>query len=1089
MPRKKKTSKKISVGLRNIARGQQGSIFSATVLKELTPRDELARTAYWFSHAFPLGKMNKYILPKKPSSLPGVSVGHATDIEREVIWSTALLQSKFYQLRKYLCQKKIIERCLGEGEYKAAELELDKLTNRISWSHSFLALKLFLLSENEGLESQKDWIFENVLRITNSPAAFFSYWLGVRQETGRDPRDFENYLTQTIPSLYTTGEDDGFLQHILMARQASEKDEANLIQQLQTQSIIDMYEGLVSHFVTAACEARKSLKFYIQHLLPLMENLDDIRASKVKAILNDEEKFFEILNNKGWSASSFLNKMREGENPNIDNAPKIYADGIFAATDFKKTDRENRSLLGSLAYADVWNDMCAFLRATYQLRSATKVHEVVMLNRARFIYDVKPCPYLTGYIEGNELKNKYLDFYNLHGKDCKYFQISNFIVNGQYGCAKDLLADVAAERGHEDPEFLRTEIILSLEISDYSHMIERLYQALDKHKECLSWLPYQDISMALDDSVIEKFSISPKLSIVLSHLAIMIGERVRSQLVYSSELYLQNQGLTKPSEICENDIRENKTVQEFLLLCFTPETMALSLSYEDAEEMQEERLRHLSILAGVVERVKERCENEIEQIIRSQEISRAMSTVAESKINCDETELFFWAKEKLSSKYERFRSFVEAGILPAPADASRDLLVAVREGDVGNKTFEIPSNEATSILREITSELIRVYSFDPYFGLNSYLSLRVRHGTISGQLRRGSAEEKLLTTADSDGDHYEVNQHWLDILKENAGPEQAIQVATQLSEFSKSFDTLISGFSEENLQIISEEKPKGLVVTSFYETTLFGFFSDAINYETFDEFLDGFSVAFWANLEVTLETTRAYINKEFRKKVMSLFDKLEEYIQSIAKAPSLPPVSDAIVRARNSTNQSIDEISNWFFASQSSESTPFSIPDLGRISLEIAKRLDPSFTPDVQFLEGVDFSITSDLITFTDIFGVLFDNVAKHSGYKSPQVRISYDVISDDTLRVRFSSQCCNIERAKNAAEAANANFTGGDYSSALTAEGGTGLAKISKIMLGSQSDKPFFVSVDEEDFTFDVHLEFSYLDLGALGYKKNDDI
>ncbi|WP_179152794.1 hypothetical protein [Chromohalobacter israelensis] len=1089
VPRKKNSFRKINeskrdnIKLRNFARGRRGALISASVIKEASSLSKLLQNAVWFVRAFPYGEQVKHTLPNKPSAIPGISVGTSTSLEREIIWAVAILWTRSYKLSKYLSGKWEIEEFLADGEYFYAEQALNNLTNDVCWSHSSLALKLFLISENEGLEAQKDWVLVNILKKTKSPSAFFSYWLGVRQERGREPHDFESYFSQNFPVLYAESEESVFIQHILMARQANEYNEAKLIQQLQTQSIVDMYEGLVSHLINAACEYRESLRYYLKHLMPLMDHLDDFRSDKVRALLGNEGDISNLLSKGEWSASRFANEIRDGEKSRNFEPPKGYASGVLAATDLEKTERENRAFLGSLAYADVWSGMCSFLRATYQLRLVTKVKDVVALNRARFIFDRRPCAYLLGYVQDVTLESLGSSEYLSCDSSQMYFNVSRSIVKGDYERAKAILSDMAIMRGREDPEFLRLEIILALELSAWGHILERLYQALKKHKDCLSWLPYQEIASGLTDSVIEEHSFSPKISVVLSHLVAVVGDPLRSNLIYSSELYLEKEkGVHRPSELQESELWGDVILQEFILLCFTPETMALSLNYDNAKDMQDERLQHLSLLSNVGGSIREWCESEAEQIIRSQEIARAMSTVAESKIDCDEKELFSWARDSLQVKYERFRSFVDAGILPAPVDATRELIVAVREGDVGGKTFEIPSNEATSILKEITAELVRAYSFDPYFGLNSYLSLRVRHGTISGQLRRGCAEEKLLTTVDSDGDRYELNQYWLDVISENGSVDDARRVADRLGRFSRDFDALISSFSEENLQILTPEKPDGLVVTTFSDSTLFAFFSEAIKYDDFEDFLDAFSTVFWANLERNLENARSYINKVFRNEVMELFNGLEESIQHIADSPSLPPVSDAIVRARNSTNQSLDEVSNWFYASRSSDSDLFSIPDLGRISLEIAKRLAPEFSPEVNFYGDDEMMITSGLIMFTDVFGVLFDNVAKHSGCVSPKVDITYHVISDRFLRILFSSQCTHIDRARQAANSANQKFSDGDYSSALTEEGGTGLAKLSKIIQGSESSNPFFVSVDDERKTFDVCMEFSYLNLGGEG-------
>ncbi|HDZ51568.1 hypothetical protein LCGC14_0111240 [marine sediment metagenome] len=1066
--------------MKNFARGQRGSVTSAAVLKEVSPRVELPGVAVWFSKAFPLGALGKHATPRQPNAIPGISVGIASTLEREVIWAVAILQSNAQKLRDYIELKGRIEEYLARGDFAEAQRILDNLTQNVCWSHGCLALKLFLISKIEGLESQKNWLVENILGRTNSPAAFFGYWLGVRQEPETDPQDFETNIVQSVPNLFTVNEDNAFLRHILMARAASPDEEANLVQQLQAQSIIDMYEGLVSQLIDCSARHRESKRHYLNHLVPLMEDIGDWRQKGVEYLLSGNIDSETLDGASGWSASRFIDRLRHASTDSSSGDPAAYAEALGASIDMTRADRENRAILGSFAYSDVWSDMCVFLRATYDLKSARTSDEIISLNRIRFLSDKCPSPYVTGYVQQAQIPSAYHKALERSTFEHDYFYLARAVCSDNYQDAKSLLRKIEQDQIQEDPELLRLEIVLALENQDWPHLTKRLTAATSDNSEILYWVPYSDISTAISDDIVEENSGTPDLAILLSRLAPLMGEQVRSQLVFAAELHLNNLGWDRPSEIPEATLSSDPVLQDFVLSCFAPETMALSLTYLDAEEMQEERLIHLALLANASEALRDRCEDESEQIIRSQEISKAMSTVAESKIDCDEDGLRIWAKEKLSSKYERFRSFVDAGILPASAEASRELLVAVREGDLGSKTFEIPSNEATSILREIINELTRAYSLDPYFGLNSYLSLRIRHGTVAGQLRRGCAEERLLTTADSDGDRYDINQHWFDILRENSPVGVAAAVAERLGDFSKSLDVLISNFSDNNLQILTDDKPHGLVATGFDDRILLGFFSDVISLKSMDDFLDAFSDLFWSNLEISLSKARAFIENDFRGAVMKLFDNLEAGVQTDANASSLPPISDAIVRARTMTNQSIDEVSQWFSASKSSESSVFSIPDLGRISLEIAKRLNPDFKPIVEFSGEDSWPIYYGLVTFTDVFGVLFDNVARHSGVQEPNVLISTDTSDSEVIKIQFASDCSDVDRALAAAQKANSKFLDGNYSSDLTAEGGTGLAKLSKIMRGSNSPQPFYVSVDERKKSFNVHLEFTYVTLGS---------
>ncbi len=271
--------------------------------------------------------------------------------------------------------------------------------------------------------------------------------------------------------------------------------------------------------------------------------------------------------------------------------------------------------------------------------------------------------------------------------------------------------------------------------------------------------------------------------------------------------------------------------------------------------------------------------------------------------------------------------------------------------------------------------------------------MRVRHGTVSGQIRRSWAEERLLTTADSDGDCYEINEHWFEILRQTLPIDQAALISRLLGDFSHDLDQAIARLTDDTIQILSKSKPEGIIATGLADIVKMRFYDDAVGLETFDDFLTGFSSLFWSNLDTTLDGTRKYLGQEFRAELEAMFDKLDQEISTITSMARVPPLSDAITRARLNTNQSVDEMLDWFRGSRPVDTDTFPVQDLASISLEIVKRLNPEFEPDLVVTDDTDFVAVSALFLFTDVFFVLFDNAQKHSGFRRPSISIGVEVI------------------------------------------------------------------------------------------------
>ncbi len=94
-------------------------------------------------------------------------------------------------------------------------------------------------------------------------------------------------------------------------------------------------------------------------------------------------------------------------------------------------------------------------------------------------------------------------------------------------------------------------------------------------------------------------------------------------------------------------------------------------------------------------------------------------------------------------------------------------------------------------------------------GLDCYLSMRVRHGTLSGQLRSPLEEQHLITQRESGSQEYKPNEYWPNRLPE-VSPERRSKVEERLSTFSKSYDDFIDRIANKLIQIRSKDKPEGL---------------------------------------------------------------------------------------------------------------------------------------------------------------------------------------------------------------------------------------------------------------------------------------
>ncbi|MBO9477239.1 hypothetical protein J7382_06810 [Shimia sp. R11_0] len=1080
MPRKKKTAGSRQTDLKNIVRGSTGASFSIEALKYSLNIDEIRSLSSWLRRTHSLSPYFRHLLPRKPSRIGGLTLGSTQGVSEELLWALGILEAEQPSLKEYINCRRRLDSTFEDGDYEKAITQLKSIVKAAGWSHHALGTMCYLIGQTQGLEAQKDWIEEQVFSQTISPVVFFAYWLGVRTEPGAEAGVYENSLNTYIKGI-GNAEEEIFLQHVLLGKAAPPDLEATLIRQLHNQSLVDLYEGLVVQAMAAASDFRGTSAIYFANFLPLMQEMGDSRALRIAAAMGDREAFEAIrADTDTWSPSQEINFARGLSIAPSQPAPERFSSLVRSIGNIGGNERELRASLGQHTYASLWTRLGQFSGTAHRLRLATTIEEALLQYRFRFLHDEGIDAFLFGVLHPALVSERLNEWPSRDNPENDVmFELGKALVDRDFFAIREKCTAIRQLGSFEDAELLRIEIITYLEEGSYLPLIKRLHPLISASDEVIPLLPYSKIADCFNDNVISELGKHPETAALLARIVPFTGEQTRSQLIFAIEEFLTTVGCDRASQLSADVFRSYPAAKDLVLLGCQMETLALSLNFADGKEMQEERILQLQILGSIDEDLKERCNSEVEKIVRSQEITNAIDKLKTGKIDCDEDKILGWARESLKGKFDRFRSFVDAGILPTTPGLAKELLVAIREGATSSPVFEVPSNEATAIVQEIVNELIAAYSFDPVYGLNSYLSLRVRHGTISGQLRRSWTEERLLTTADSNGQGYEFNEHWFEILRDKIAVDQAALVAEALAEFSREFDLAIAMLTDEKIQILSKTKPEGVVSTGFADVIKLSFYDEAVGLDDFEDFLGAFSSLFWSNLENTLEGTRKYLSTSFRDQLNELFDRVEQKISAITSATRTPPLSDAIVRARLSTNQSIDEMLEWFRGSRPVDSDPFPVQDLAQISLEIVKRLNPGFDPDLEISGETDFVAVSALFTFTDVFFVLFDNAQKHSGYLRPSISINVETDEDELLRIVVCSDCKDVSRARSDVAKANEMICSGEYTRGLSAEGGTGLAKLAKIVENSKSKRPLSVSVDEEASQFVVAMEFSFVNLG----------
>lgn len=1050
------------------------------------------------------------LAPASPSQISSVAPLASNSLERELAWAAGTLRAFQNRIRRYVEIRSLLDRCLWEGRHEDALELVDRINETVCWSLEMLSARIALTTLVHGLEAQKGWIVANA-EGASVAALFYSYWFGVRAEHDQSPGRFLSEIGGHIHRVWTDAAGKRFLTYQLAGRVIEGGDEAEMIVHAQTMSVIDLYETCVQLARVSAAEERPTSELLYRYVLPLMWEVGDRRAFKISYLMGYLPAADQFDAIDFASDAAVLTKKTPTTTliPNF-NQVRFAADigSVFERGEsgglggaIKDAQLEPEKL--DVAFDRILRHAVLFPRfnvgeysaAMAQIAGTPSPIENAAAHRRRFMasneHDPSSLPYLPEPV-AEHYSEVLRGVAGCPALVVEYHQFDGKVPNGLTENARiwwELSVAAAARdtaqvvhvlqvaRGRELPgtrlaTWTEIEALLSDgRINDAVDLVADLYR---RDSRLLAWLPLSRIAARLDDSTVGRYSGSTNMALVTWLLAENFDRDFRSSVSYAVERYLDDRGLLRPSEL-EAAHAESAEELEFLLraIC-TEDTLSLSLAYGSRFELDEERLAILAKLKSLSSERLSTYDDEITLILRRQEVTKAIKSLDRSKISMDEEPIRDWARKNLRGKFERFRALIDAGMETVSESYLFEMLDRLESGASDTKLYEIPDNEVSALLAEILDQLCRESSLNSRHGINSYLSLRIRHGTISGQLRRPSQEQHLLTTVSATGD-YAANDHWYEALDPIIGHEYAGRVSLALADFSREYDLLVERFSSDFVQIRRAEKPKGLISYRFADGVVLGLSSVAQDIVDFEEFLDDFFKIYWLHLEKVLGSVQDYIRGELRGEFDSLFDVTLQRITDSIGTSSLPVLNDALLRARSGIHDALNEMAEWFDVPQAVESSPLTIDVLVAIGKQMVRRLHPNFDPTVEITGELDLRLSNALTVFTDALFILFGNVAKHADLDTPIVNIEIDSIEAGVLELSFTSDCRDISHHIPAIEEVKSKLKSADFSKDVSGEGGTGFPKLAKIMAFSTAPDPVDIGVDADAGRFSCKLKFSF--------------
>jgi len=495
-----------------------------------------------------------------------------------------------------------------------------------------------------------------------------------------------------------------------------------------------------------------------------------------------------------------------------------------------------------------------------------------------------------------------------------------------------------------------------------------------------------------------------------------------------------------------------------------------STNINGSRERLEERLSLIQFLKEKDSGDKEFYDTEIKYISNILVIQKGLIDLDDGKIYVNEQGILNNELKEYEAYFNRFQ--VIAGL----TEKNTSLLflkngkltqLNYNEESVESEKIEYSNNPVYDIYIEMFEAIKEkfLYSKD---GIVAYLSTRIRHGVLLGEIRPVFEKNKLITQKEGDSSIYRRNYYWDNIYKNESAYTQAI-IQELLKDFSYNIDGLIFDLIKMHLQVYDSEKnTEGWFNYDFDGDILFWHSIKSLKSLDYPHFVQQVFEILWDRTDDNLTQIRGKIQTSVLQQFNELFDKLESDLINKIGADTSQFIVSAIKACSTETQTVITRISSWFKRSGTSASD-FQLESVIDIVMGYADKNDR-----ILLTKSIECNCTIKgiyLKHFADMLWIFTENILKHADEKALKINAKVSTSrTNEVLEINIENEITN----KSSLDALKDIWVNKKIDiSKLISEGKSGYHKAYKILKYDllNEDNYLITSLSENEEKFSVSL------------------
>jgi hypothetical protein len=481
------------------------------------------------------------------------------------------------------------------------------------------------------------------------------------------------------------------------------------------------------------------------------------------------------------------------------------------------------------------------------------------------------------------------------------------------------------------------------------------------------------------------------------------------------EQYAKIFSSTKPSELFEKDLDlELSKVELFYNTVCSSETLKHSIYLNTTVELLSERLHIINYLIEKFPTNKKDYQEELNLISNELIIYEGTQKLEESKIYANDQAIINYELNEIEGLFNRYKTIYKLSLKDKKILVITKDSYALLKFDGKEKYDETEVKYSDSALLEVFHELfdsiLDKYLFSK-FGIVAYLSTRIRHGVLEGEIRPIFDKFNLILSRIGSSNNYEQSKFWNQshFRLTSTQKEKLHQI---LSKFSLTVDSLIEKINKEIIQIKKDGKNEiGLFDYEFEKDELYQLAID-LSAETDVKIFSQKAIdLIWKRTDTNLAVIREYFSGEAKNQFLEAMNILERELMSEFANTQLPLIYTNLTECSTIIENKLNKISSWFRRSGSSIND-FDIQKVFNIVWNSTEKCYPKVYAECDINLTVNPTIKSNYyFHFTDLFRIFIDNMFKYGEFKGGKKHFHFSTIIEmDNIMFKFVNDRKNGE-------------------------------------------------------------------------------